>query len=1465
MAINIADLEAKILLHVQGGDEAVRNLRLISSAAEEAKKWQETALPPVRTPLSAASYRNFATEVEKMSDAFLRAYKQAELFGTEDRKLQAMTAKFAEGVAAASSKLGILNQAIEKARGQFAGLPSGMDPVSREMLLLARAFELLDNTVTRRTGGFKKLIPGRGERDEIRDFTGIFNKMAQQYEQGVNRMLTADAKMASSGGGALARISGALGGGRGGIASVDPQLTNHLNQVSQLLQQLAAYQKQLNDMNQRAIDTSKRLAEAEAARASAQERANRIAREAAEAMKAQSFATNANAQAKGANAAAAAAEATAFQRLLDSLRQARTAGDAWKGLNGHLSEALFTLGQFAPMASGPLGSFLGRLASFSFVTQGGLGLAATVGGLSLATLGMKRFFDEAVRVEKILGPVRELHLALAKTVGEDGTKNFETLTGVMVKYGLSLEALSKPIARLKLATDGTILGGDRFKSFLEDFAAIGSKFALPQEAMSGMAKAFEQMISKGTVQAEEFRQQLGDRLPAAARVGLETFRVMTGNANASFKDFMDAMKNRQIESTRFLDIFMIKLKEMFNINNEATNNLASAYGRLSTSRDLAISKLDQSIGLTRAWMQVLNGLSAAFGGIADSATIVGPVLQLALGAGALAMVTKLGAGLALFAGTAGLVAKSVMAVRVAMVAMGAAGAYAFGSQLYDNARKFGEQLGFIEKKSIEAVQGGLIRETFKIKGELTDDQGRPLFKDPNVLIAEVSRYLTQVNEGLRQGKKIVVDFDFASTIDKAISDIRKKTEQTSEFVPTFFQNGKFKEYTRVYKEQMEGVISLDEVLTARLNKQASEGLNQRILAEKTVWDRAELAAQLRSAAMASRDIKANRESIARLEQLKQKFLDVQSELQRRSEVAIKAPSISGWDTIYGILKGMAPLLTNVASIMGIIAAVNLVGVATGLGAIGTAAATLGGRLTSVHSKLLAIGIAAAALTLFSNSSRAASASTEELSKRAVDVAQELKRAGDNFGDFGRLNEVVTDAKGRMEALKQQTAQLRLELDASRGSLADRFMRPEDRAMLPEVTRRLRDLVGIRPSRDIEIQIRANEEAMKKLQSVLDSLGPAQQKFADGTRDAARALEEEVRAATSLPDKLKEVQTAIDEANIKLAILRNGGLGALQSTEGFDALLKKYGDGIRDISAAAQAANPELAAFVAKLKELQGKETELANARKAAESERKKASTLTGGGELSKAEGIIQRAEAIIEGAGISTGNNIRKMIKDLRDYQEALVATGMTNEEAAKKVEQFRTALEMQAAGINLASLQLKPLQAMQKGMESFADTLAGLLVDGKLNSKSFADAFKQMAASIIKDIIAMTIKANIVRPLLMGLFGGGGGGFFGAGGLLGTQPVAFAKGGIVDDPVMFGFGGGKTGLMGEAGAEAIMPLRRGPDGSLGVAMHDAGGGGQAVNITFNVTSPDAGSFMKSEAQIASMLSRVASRGSRNG
>ena len=115
------------------------------------------------------------------------------------------------------------------------------------------------------------------------------------------------------------------------------------------------------------------------------------------------------------------------------------------------------------------------------------------------------------------------------------------------------------------------------------------------------------------------------------------------------------------------------------------------------------------------------------------------------------------------------------------------------------------------------------------------------------------------------------------------------------------------------------------------------------------------------------------------------------------------------------------------------------------------------------------------------------------------------------------------------------------------------------------------------------------------------------------------------------------------------------------------------------------------------------------------------------------------------------------------------------------------------------------------------------------------------------------------LSSLLGSLFGSGGPALAKGGVVSRGMLMPFAKGGVVGAPTYFPLGRG-LGLMGEQGAEAVMPLARGPDGRLGVRT---GGGGRPVSVTVNITTPDADSFRRSEAQVSAALARAVARGQR--
>ena len=148
------------------------------------------------------------------------------------------------------------------------------------------------------------------------------------------------------------------------------------------------------------------------------------------------------------------------------------------------------------------------------------------------------------------------------------------------------------------------------------------------------------------------------------------------------------------------------------------------------------------------------------------------------------------------------------------------------------------------------------------------------------------------------------------------------------------------------------------------------------------------------------------------------------------------------------------------------------------------------------------------------------------------------------------------------------------------------------------------------------------------------------------------------------------------------------------------------------------------------------------------------------------------------------------------------------------------------------------------------------------IKGRGVSDVLRSLALNLSKLVLNAALRpvTNSIGGAVAGLLGGGLG--FANGGVISQRvPVPFASGGVIASPVTFPLAGGQTGLAGERGAEAIMPLARGPDGRLGVAAQGAGGG---LNGTFNVTSPDAESFRRSEAQVAAMVARAVALGQRN-
>ena len=172
-------------------------------------------------------------------------------------------------------------------------------------------------------------------------------------------------------------------------------------------------------------------------------------------------------------------------------------------------------------------------------------------------------------------------------------------------------------------------------------------------------------------------------------------------------------------------------------------------------------------------------------------------------------------------------------------------------------------------------------------------------------------------------------------------------------------------------------------------------------------------------------------------------------------------------------------------------------------------------------------------------------------------------------------------------------------------------------------------------------------------------------------------------------------------------------------------------------------------------------------------------------------------------------------------------------------------------------------IRSSQAG-QRFGNTIATAFVDLTLKGKGFGDVLRTLGLRLSELALKTAFKPltdAIGGALDRAITGSIGGAAFARGGVIQRGlPVPFADGGVIASPIAFPLAGNRVGIAGERGAEAILPLSRGPDGRLGVRA-DGGGG---MHVTFNVTTPDADSFRRSETQLAALLARAVAQGQRN-
>jgi tape measure domain-containing protein len=164
------------------------------------------------------------------------------------------------------------------------------------------------------------------------------------------------------------------------------------------------------------------------------------------------------------------------------------------------------------------------------VVSGAIGKwSALLGGAGLGVFA-KMAFDAGASAQSIKTAFDVIFGSAAA-----GAEELEFVRKTSKNLNLEFESTVKAYQQLAAASQGTALAGKPTRDIFVAISQASTVLGLSADQTSGALKAVEQMMSKGKVQAEELRGQLGDRLPGAFGLAAKAIGVTTAELDNMLK------------------------------------------------------------------------------------------------------------------------------------------------------------------------------------------------------------------------------------------------------------------------------------------------------------------------------------------------------------------------------------------------------------------------------------------------------------------------------------------------------------------------------------------------------------------------------------------------------------------------------------------------------------------------------------------------------------------------------------------------------------------------------------------------------------------------------------------------------------------------------------------------------------------------------------------------------------------
>ena len=250
--------------------------------------------------------------------------------------------------------------------------------------------------------------------------------------------------------------------------------------------------------------------------------------------------------------------------------------------------------------SSPLASIEGKMNHF----ESGLN---NLGNTIATVFAADKLLDFATAAFDVTREFTNMRDAITFASGDNATRNLQFLDEEINRLGLDVMSTYKGFKTFQGALMGTALEGENGLEIFKAVAEASTVMKLTAEQTEGTFLALGQMISKGNVQAEELRGQLGERLPGAFQIFARALGVSTSKLN-------DMLKDGTVLAEDTLPLFARELRKTFSPGVlSAQQSFNSNWNRFKNFlTDIKLTIGNEIIPVMNEWIQLIPQLDFNF-------------------------------------------------------------------------------------------------------------------------------------------------------------------------------------------------------------------------------------------------------------------------------------------------------------------------------------------------------------------------------------------------------------------------------------------------------------------------------------------------------------------------------------------------------------------------------------------------------------------------------------------------------------------------------------------------------------------------------------------------------------------------------------------------------------------------------------------------------------------------------------